>query len=739
MQTSPNSQQTLKTLSVAVPCPLPQTFNYLPYDGLNVTTLKAGMRVKVPFGRRELIGIFLKIEINANVETTKLKPIIEVLDPHPIFSDAMLSLLQWIHYYYHYPLGEVFSIAMPSLLRKGSNLVSLTKKTWSLTEPGKDYDDSKLKRAPKQMALLKFLKNHPELSEDKLSNSGFNREVIKNLIAKNIIEETTTEVLPEITKYPESPLELNEEQKQVVETIIHGVNAFNVFMLQGITGSGKTEVYFHVIAEKLKQNKQVLVLVPEIGLTPQTVNRFRRRFAVPIAVMHSDLTDKQRLDNWVLTTNNKVQIIIGTRSAIFSPLKNLGLIIIDEEHDQSFKQQETLRYSARDVAIVYAKNLNIPVILGSATPSLESFYNAKQAKYQFLTLSQRAGHASLPKVQLLDIRNKYLEDGLAPATLEKIKTHIANQGQVLLFLNRRGFSPSLICHQCGYVFQCDRCDAKYTYHQTKNKLICHHCDKQLYKPKNCPECQSTQLQPSGLGTERIEHALAAHFDSSKIVRVDRDSTRKKGSFNELLRKINDGEFTILIGTQMLAKGHHFPNVTLAVIINADGGLLSADLRASERMGQLITQVAGRSGRADRPGEVLIQTRQPDDELLQLLLKHDYQGFSETLLKQRELAQMPPFSFMALFRADAFSPTEAFGFLNELKSLIASKSLPILTLGPITAPLQKKAGKFRAQLLLQAKNRGQLQKLLNAVTQEIPSLQNCKKVKWSLDVDPIDLM
>lgn len=678
---SKNTRQQITTLRIAVPCPLPQLFNYLPSANLELSSLKPGIRIKIPFGKRELVGIFIGIEASTEIDPKKLREILVVIDMDPIFDADMLQLLQWVSEYYHYPLGEVFSIALPSLLRKG-RAAELSKK--------KAY-----------------------LLEDNLE------------IPATISTQTTTS------------LALNEEQEYCVNTILNARDHFKVFLIDGITGSGKTEVYFQCITEQIKLNKQILVLVPEIGLTPQTIQRFQQRFSVPIALMHSDLSDKERLDNWLLAKHAKVNIIIGTRSAIFTPLPNLGLIIIDEEHDGSFKQQDSLRYSARDVAIMLAKQKNIPIVLGSATPSLESYYNAQQHRYVYLKLTKRAGTAILPHINLLDIRNQQLEDGLSKIVIHKIKQHLENQGQVLLFLNRRGFAPNLICHHCGHIFKCSRCDSAYTYHQNKAKLICHHCEKQLPIPKQCTECSSSNLLPLGLGTERIELVLKKHFPAETVARIDRDSTRKKGTFHTLLEKINQGEFRILIGTQMLAKGHHFPDVTLAVIVNADGGLLSTDLRATERMGQLIMQVAGRSGRAEKPGEVLIQTRQPDNQHLHCLLTKNYQNFCDTLLEERRQSQLPPYSYLALFRADAFAEVEAFNFLQQLKNKMKQQK-GILCLGPVAAPLQKKAGKFRAQLLLQSINRKRLQNLLSELMSQLFSMRSQSKVKWSLDVDPGDL-
>ncbi|MGE3919799.1 MAG: primosomal protein N', partial [Gammaproteobacteria bacterium] len=433
----------------------------------------------------------------------------------------------------------------------------------------------------------------------------------------------------------ENPHLLSTEQNIVVTEILQKTDEYHAFLLHGVTGSGKTEIYFHVIEQILSKQKQILVLVPEIALTPQTLNRFKARFDKSIVTLHSGLTDRERFDNWIAASNEQASIIIGTRSAVFTPIPKLGIIIIDEEHDSSYKQQDGFRYSARDLAVMRASKENIPIILGSATPSLETYYNAKLQRYHYLHLSERAGIANLPHFNVIDIRNHRLDHGLSKPLIKTIHKHIEQGKQVLLFLNRRGYAPNLICHQCGWSAKCKRCDTNLILHQNPPRLHCHHCDSTRPVETQCPECHGKELIPLGLGTQRIETALKKHFPSIGISRIDRDSVRKKGALQEKLDDILSGKNQILIGTQMLAKGHHFPNVSMVAILDVDSGFFSADIRASERLGQLLIQVAGRAGREAETGEVWLQTRHPDHPLLLKLLVEGYTAFIETLLLERK--------------------------------------------------------------------------------------------------------
>ncbi len=547
------------------------------------------------------------------------------------------------------------------------------------------------------------------------------------------IKITTIQSCTESTN--ETSLVLNEAQENAIQKINHQ-DGFGTFLLEGVTGSGKTEVYLQVIEKIIKEGKQALVLVPEIGLTPQTVSRFQRRFNLPIAIMHSRLNEKERMDAWLNAKNGQAKVIIGTRSAILTPFKNLGIIIVDEEHDMSFKQQAGLRYSAREVSIMRAKFENVPIILGTATPSLETLYNASRQRFHHLHLLERAGTAVHPSFKIIDLRNQQLHAGLSTTLLTAIQQHLNANQQVMVFLNRRGYAPTLICHACGWLADCPHCDAHLTLHSGEQKLLCHHCGTTRPIYKHCLSCKQSELLAVGLGTERLEEVLQEKFKNNSIIRLDRDSTRTKNSIHEILSEIQSGQGQIIIGTQMLAKGHHFPNVTLVAIIDADSGLFSSDFRASERLGQLITQVSGRAGREEKPGEVYIQTHHPENTMLQTLITEGYSSFAIKLLEERKLANLPPYSHLAILRAEAKSAYMPNQFLQEARKVPAHRSLEIL--GPIPAMMQKKAGQYRANLLIQTQHRTHLQRWLPTLLNYISQLPSSRKVRWSLDIDPQEI-
>lgn len=725
------------TLRIAVPTPLRQTFDYLPPKEGDWQSIKPGTRVKVPFQRRELIGIFIEFNPTPELPFEKLKPIISILDAKPLISDDIFELCQWASHYYHYPPGEVFSHALPTLLRQGKAPALLQETYWKLTVKGMSADLS-VKNAPKQIELIKLLHQHPDgMSAKQLRKHQIAKSTVNALVKKDWVI-ATADVLSDTPKEIQTPLTLNAAQHQAVEKICAAKDTFNVFLLDGVTGSGKTEVYLQMIAKILADKKQVLVLVPEIGLTPQTIQRFRERFAVPVVALHSGLSEKERLNAWCLAESGHAQIVIGTRSAIFTPFLHLGLIIVDEEHDLSFKQQEGFRYHARDLAIMRARLNHIPIVLGSATPALETLHNTRNGKYQHLQLPLRAGSAELPDFSIIDIRNMTLEQGLSQPLLSEIKNHVARGEQVMLFLNRRGFAPVLLCHACGWMMNCKRCDMRMTYHQQSNRLHCHHCDSQKTRPTQCEACHDMNLLPVGLGTERLECVLQKHFPTVSIARIDRDSTQRKGAMDELLAGIHSGQHQILIGTQMLAKGHHFPNVTLVCIVDADGGFFGSDFRALERMGQLLLQVAGRAGRGDKKGKVIIQTHHPDHPLLQPLLQHRYQDFALRLLDERGQASLPPYTYFALLRAEAYQMNQAYEFLHEVKKILQISKNDIQCLGPINAPMPRKAGRHRVQLLIQSQQRTLLQQLLKNSLPDIDNIPLKKNVRWSLDVDPLEM-
>ena len=513
-------------------------------------------------------------------------------------------------------------------------------------------------------------------------------------------------------------------------------------MLNGVTGSGKTEVYLQAIESVLNQGKQVLVLVPEIGLTPQTIQRFKARFHVEIDALHSNLNETERLNAWLRAKNGESAIVIGTRSALFTQFADLGMIIIDEEHDSSFKQQEGWRYHARDLAILRAKNLQIPIILGSATPSLESIQNAKSGKYVELTLSARAGGSQNVKHQVIDLKTQRVNAGLSDSLLAMMQKHLSQGNQVMLFLNRRGFAPVLLCHECGWMCECEACEKPYTYHQKQRVLRCHHCAAQKVVPRQCGHCGSTNLVTTGVGTEQLEQVLAEKFPDYQISRIDRDSTARKGSLEAELQAIRQGKSQILIGTQMLAKGHHFPNVTLVAIVNVDSALFSIDFRSEERLAQLYLQVAGRAGRAEKPGEVVLQTHYPDHPLLKVLLNEGYEAFAQSALKLRQTMQLPPFCAQALFRATGKNNEQIVNFLQNLTAYFQQKTVELGLQGmqilpPFSAPIPKKAGAYRWLLLIQHSSRRLLQQLLAQFEQDKANFAIPSSIRLSLDVDPLE--
>lgn len=718
-------------LEIALPTPVRRYFDYLAPDDINTAILKVGMRILVPFGRRTLIGILINVKDSSPYPC---KPILKILDDEPVLTDDLYKLCAWAAEYYHYPLGQVFSAALPHYLRQEKIMAQSGEPCYQLSEAGQAISLTELKRSPNQAKLIAYLKQHPDgIKKSQLSDLGVTPQTIKSMLHKTWLSSSTVTSPPEKNNNPSEEPPLNEEQSQAVNTL-NASDDFSVSLINGVTGSGKTEVYIRVIKEKLKQHKQILVLVPEIGLTPQTISRFANRFEEPTLAIHSNLNDTERFQAWSLAKTGEVRIIIGTRSAIFTPFQALGLIIIDEEHDASYKQQDNFRYHARDLAAMRAKFLNIPLVLGSATPSIESFYNCMQKRYREITLRYRAGGATPPTFNLIDLRNKKMDQGLSEPLIQLIKKHLDQKNQVLIFLNRRGFAPTLLCHDCGFISHCKRCDTHLILHKAQKELRCHHCQHTEKAPTVCPTCASESLIPVGQGTQRLETALTQHFPNTDIIRIDRDNTRRKNSLHQILDNIEKGEHQLLIGTQMLAKGHHFPNVTLVAMIDVDGGLFSADFRATERLGQLITQVAGRSGRGDKPGEVAIQTHYPDHPLLNLLLQNNYDHFLETLLEERKDTQLPPFSYLAIVRAQANTLKKSIDFLQEVKALF---SKTVSCFGPTPALLAKLGGQYRAELLIQSHSRTVLHQELHHIQEKIVSLPSTKTVRWVLDVDPIE--
>ena len=728
----------MNIVRVALAVPLPRFFDYLYLPDL---TPIVGGRVLVPFGSQKRVGIVVDLPASSDVAKEKLKPIIDVLDADSLFNLTTWDWLAWSANYYRAALGDVLFQALPVKLRNGESAVKNDRTFWRITELGKQaLESGELKRAKKQIEALNLL-----LTQDlEKGNNEISSAIWSALKGKDYVEEV---IVPTEQKSwqqvlggnplvnLDNRLTLNKQQALAFSQLLFQ-EGFNVWLLEGVTGSGKTEIYLQYIEEVLKKGKQVLVLVPEIGLTPQTVRRFQARFNVEIDVLHSNLNDTQRLNVWERARTGQSAIVIGTRSALFTQFSDLGLIILDEEHDGSFKQQDGWRYHARDLGIVLAQKLNIPILLGSATPSLESVNNVQNGKYHHLVLSKRAGNATALRQFVIDLKHQRIQNGLSEPLLQRMQEHLEKGNQVLLFLNRRGFAPVLLCHECGWIDECHHCEKPYTYHQHQRVLRCHHCGAQKTVPMQCGHCGSTHLVTTGLGTEQLEETLKARFPQYNIARIDRDSTARKGKLEGYLEDIQQGKSQILIGTQMLAKGHHFPNVTLVALVNVDNALFSLDFRAEERLAQLYVQVAGRSGRAEKQGEVVLQTHYPDHPLLTTLLEKGYQAFAEETLKLRHNMGLPPFSFQALFKAQCRHSEEAENALSQLASFFYEQKIEGLqVLGPIPAPFSKKAGQYRWQLLLQHASRKQLQ---TALSRYSPELIKSSQVRLILDVDPLDL-
>ena len=729
---------------VAVPSPLRRLFDYLvPAEMVTdapPSALQPGCRVKVTFGRREVTGLIIECADTSTFALEKLKPVTQLIDVEPLLPASLFRLFIWASRYYQHPIGDALFSTLPTLLRKGALPPEQGQKCWQLSTFGKGLGPDSLKQAPKQRAVIDKLLAEGVVSDEQLV-ALFSRAVLKPLEEKLLIE-SSNQCIPEVALdklLRQDNLTLYPSQKQALEAIDH--HHFNCSLLDGVTGSGKTEIYLQSIEKTLRYERQALVLIPEISLTPQTEKRFRDRFHVPIVTLHSGLTDKQRLNAWMQARSGQAKIILGTRSAIFTPLKAPGLIILDEEHDPSYKQQEGFRYSARDLAVIRAQQEHIPIILGSATPSLESLNNCHAGRYQHLVLSTRAGNAVQPDWQVIDLKTERSNAGIAATTLMAIDQTLKNNHQVLVFLNRRGFAPAMLCHQCGWTAECQHCDSRLTVHRARGRLICHHCDFQQRVPQQCPSCLSRELIAAGEGTERSEAFLQQYFPDTTVLRVDRDSTRKKGAMQEVFNTADSGESCILVGTQMLAKGHHFENVTLVAVLDADSGLFSPDFRSHERMGQLLTQVAGRSGRGIARGRVIVQTHQPDHPLLALLISQGYGHFARQLLPQRELSQLPPFRHMSVIRAESHRPDEADAFLRLARKIAEKLQVPtpaLSYLGPLPALMEKRAGRFRYVLRIDADQRPALQVLLSAVAVELENHKDSRRVRWSIDVDPQEL-
>ncbi len=771
---------------VALPVPLPRGFDYLPPTGHASSALDIGKRVRVPFGAREMTGVVVALAAPAS-GMPELRQVLAVLDDAPLLQGELLESLRWLSRYTHAPLGEVLGTALPTVLRQGEPLPDTHAWAWRLTAAGIEQAPH-LRQNTRPRRLADWLLaaptdtgSHPQRDEDALDLHlddwrGAARALAKRGLVERVATPAST-VAPDPRSGP--PLK---PQQQVADDAILATTGFAPLLLDGVTGSGKTEVYLHAIADCLRRGKQALVLVPEIGLTPQTLARFRQRLGVPVLALHSGLNDNERARGWAAFARGEARVAVGTRSAVFTPLPQAGLIIVDEEHDASYKQQDGMRYHARDFALVRGKALDVPVLLGSATPSLESLHNARSGRYAHLRLTLRAGDARPPSVRVTDVRKRPLDAGLSAETMAAISSALESGGQVLVFKNRRGYAPILLCHDCGWSAQCKRCDAPMTVHGAGRRLQCHHCGARQAVPPACPDCGGLVLQPQGIGTERIEEMLAEKFSGVPVLRIDRSTTQRRDALAGLLEKLGDRP-GILVGTQILAKGHDLPHLTLVVVVGVDEGLFSSDFRAGEKLAQQLIQVAGRAGRAQKPGQVWLQTHHPDHPLLNTLINGGYHAFAESELEQRQAAGFPPFAHLALLRAEAQHVGVANAFLQAAKSAFSAllPSLPggrarpaldtgrreatsapqeaslgredtkkpvatdpslmtssVEVQGPLPAPMPRRAGMHRTQLLLSSPHRRALHALLDAALPAIHELPEARKVRWSLDVDPLDL-
>ncbi|MBI2992771.1 MAG: primosomal protein N' [Gammaproteobacteria bacterium] len=727
-------------LRVALPVPLRRGFEYFAPPAMTRPP-GPGTRIHVPFGKsRWRIGIVLGNSMRSELPSGRLKTAGAIIDDEPLFSADHFRLLLWASEYYQHPIGEVLFGALPGALRKGKTVELKSDRVWRLSRAGQSQADGGTRLGPKQAALLSLLQQSADgiLEGEMRLHHEIGRATLKSLQAKGRIESAPAPGPVEAPRPVSAQVALNAAQARAAGQIAAELGRFQPFLLNGVTGSGKTEVYLNLINTVAGSGSQALVLVPEIGLTPQLVERIRARIGSRVALMHSSLSESERLASWLQARAGQADVLLGTRSAVWTPLRKPGIFIIDEEHDSSFKQQDGFRYSARDVAIMRARDAGVPIVLGSATPSMESLHNARTGKYTELRLPQRAGDALPPEIRIVDLRHQRLDGAISLPLIQAIDRELAARRQVLIFLNRRGYSPVILCHACGWMATCKRCNVPLTWHKRADRFLCHHCALQSRLPLRCPECGAGELLEVGHGTERLAETLSRRFPEARVLRIDRDSTRRKGVMNRMVESIATGDADILIGTQMLAKGHDFPNLTLVGIVDADRGLYSTDYRSGERMAQLFMQVSGRAGRAEHRGTVMIQTHHPDHPLLRSLIEHGYGGFADAVLRERRDAQLPPYSYLALLRAEHYRPETPQRFLDAARGMLEQRAGGLQIFGPVPAPMEKRAGRHRFQLLVQGNSRAALHKALRSWTQELEDIPGARQVRWSLDVDPVDL-
>lgn len=727
-----------KIVQVAVPCPLRRLFDYRLDPGQNLPA--PGCRVLVPFGPRQLLGVIIQHSDSSDTPANKLRAIDTVLDEAPVLNGEILALVQWMATYYHHPIGDCVQQALPLRLRSAKAKAEEAIELWQRID---EVEVNISARAAQQHKVAALFQQQPRWTRAALSKEGVSWPAVYALEEKGLLQRSQLSEAQWLANTdthsntsPTEGLQLNDEQSHALKTVSASFGCFDSHLLEGVTGSGKTEVYLQLIQECLDRGEQTLVLIPEIGLTPQTLSRFQQRFGEQVYALHSELSEGERYRAWQGAKHGRAKVVLGTRSAIFTPFKNLGLIIVDEEHDGSYKQQDSVRYHARDMAVKRAADNSCPILLGTATPSLESLYNALSGRYQHLHMRRRAGSAKAPHIRLLDIRQHRMHEGISESAIAAIKERLARNEQVLVFLNRRGFSPTLQCHSCGWLAECRHCDAKLTVHRGRNQLRCHHCDYRQQLPSHCPDCQHPELEYQGPGTERLEAALNAQFQQHDVIRIDRDSTSTKAGMAQQLARVHEGKPCILVGTQMLAKGHHLPKVTLVLVLDSDAGFFSADYRAAERAAQLLVQVAGRAGRAELSGEVWVQTHYPEHPMLRKLCEQGYASFAESELQARRSQGLPPYQYSAVLRADAPQLHIAEDFLGKLRRQVTAVS-GCQMIGPLPAPMTRKAGRYRAGLILQSNTRRPLHQQLRQLEALAEQQKGASSLRWGVDVDPIE--
>jgi primosomal protein N' (replication factor Y) len=728
-----------RLLKVALVVPLDSMFVYLA-GGHDVAI---GQRVVVPFGRRRQVGIVVQITDHSAIAADKLKPILQAFCDEQPLDDESFALLRFCADYYQHPYGQALMSALPARLRQTEPVVTRKQHAYRLSPRGHEAGlESIAKRQATQRRIFAALLQQAELSEAALSeiSSGW-RKAIGAM--QQLGQVQSREILAGIVIVDQPIIaepELNPDQAHALQAIMTQAGSFRPWLLHGITGSGKTEVYIRLLQQVLTGNSgQALVLVPEINLTPQLEARFRSRLPqFPLVALHSNLGESERLQNWHLAQSGQARIVIGTRLAVFTPMPELRLVIVDEEHDGSYKQQDGMRYHARDVAMVRAQRRNIPIVLGSATPALETWYNAQTGKFGLLSLADRAvAKAVLPNIRCIDVSRAELHQGLSPILIDAMRERLVKGEQSLLFINRRGYSPVLLCSACYWIAPCMRCSSKLVVHLRQGRLRCHHCGHEEKIVRQCPSCGNPDLHPTGHGTQRLEQTLTELMPQARILRVDRDSTRRKNALTDMLAAVHADEVDILVGTQMLAKGHDFPNLTLVGVIDTDSALFSPDFRAAERLFAQLMQVAGRAGRAEKAGEVLIQTAFRDHMLFNALRTQDYAAYAQSLLSEREMVQFPPYNYMALLKAEANDFALVQRFLKFAADMAHGSQDNVTVYDPVRPQMERLKGMERGQLLMQADSRQPLQRLLKTLVANLREHPLNSRIRWAVDVDPLE--